>query len=196
MTFVVPEDASGATVGVSTPTTGGAGDAAAVNKKELAAILGCSPQTLSAWVDRFGEAFPVIDRGTNGKEWRFDPPAVIAFLQSKHDAEAREAAERAAWLQQYALPGLTSPDDVEGVTKPSDLLALAKVRQIHRREQMEAGLLVPTSERARCNGQRCDATESLFPKHFHATCAQAWLVGCGAARRARHGPRSPTGFRA
>lgn len=146
MTFVMPDDASGGAADVSTPVPETPGDAAAVNKKELAAILGCSPQTLSAWVDRFGEAFPVIDRGTNGKEWRFDPPAVIAFLQSKHDAEAREAAERAAWLQQYALPGLTSPDDVEGVTKPSDLLALAKVRQIHRREQMEAGLLVPTSD--------------------------------------------------
>ena len=146
MTFVIPGDPSGAAADVPTPTPGGAGDAAAVNKKELAAILGCSPQTLSAWVDRFGEAFPVLDRGTNGKEWRFNPPAVIAFLKSKHDAEEREAAERAAWLQQYALPGLTSPDDVEGVTKPSDLLALAKVRQIHRREQMEAGLLVPTSD--------------------------------------------------
>ncbi len=50
------------------------------------------------------------------------------------------------WLQQYALPGLPSPEDIEGVSKPSDLLALAKVRQIHRREQMEAGLLVPTSD--------------------------------------------------
>jgi phage terminase Nu1 subunit (DNA packaging protein) len=146
MIFVMPDDANGAPADVSTPMSGAASAAAAVNKKELAAILGCSPQTLSAWVDRFGEAFPVIDRGTNGKEWRFDPPAVIAFLKSKHDAEERETAERAAWLQQYALPGLTSPDDVEGVTKPSDLLALAKVRQIHRREQMEAGLLVPTSD--------------------------------------------------
>jgi phage terminase Nu1 subunit (DNA packaging protein) len=117
-----------------------------VNKKELAAIVDCSLSTLSAWIDRFGEAFPVIDRGTNGREWRFDPAAVLAFLKAQRDTEERETAARAVWLQQYALPGLASPDDIDGVSKPSDLLALAKVRQIHRREQMESGLLVPTSE--------------------------------------------------
>ncbi len=68
--------------------TGGA----SVNKKELAAIVDCSLSTLSAWIDRFGEAFPVIDRGTNGREWRFDPTAVLGFLKAQRDAEEREAA--------------------------------------------------------------------------------------------------------
>jgi hypothetical protein len=116
------------------------------NKAELTAILGCAPSTLTAWIERYGDEFPVIERGTNGREWRFDPAAVIAFLKTRRAEEERQAAEHVALLQQFALPGLTSPDDAAGVVKPADLLALARVRQIHRREHLESGLLVRTDD--------------------------------------------------
>jgi Phage DNA packaging protein Nu1 len=116
------------------------------NKAELTAILGCAPSTLTAWIERYGDEFPVVERGTNGREWQFDPADVIAFLKTRRAEEERQAAEHVALLQQFALPGLTSPDDAAGVVKPADLLALARVRQIHRREHLESGLLVRTDD--------------------------------------------------
>lgn len=124
-----------------------------VNKKELAALIGISLPTLDSWLDRFGDAFPVRERGTNGRDWRFDAADVIAFLREQRAAEEAEAVECAERLKQFALPGLDAASDMPGgVTKAADLLALAKVRQMQRREAAEAGLLVPTADVRRALG--------------------------------------------
>ena len=116
------------------------------NKKELASILDCSLPTLTSWIDRYGEEFPVEQRGTNGKEWLFAPAAVIAFLKAKRDEEAAAEAERAKALKQFQLPILAAEEDEPAGIKASDLLAMAKVRQMQRREALENSLLVPTSD--------------------------------------------------
>jgi phage terminase Nu1 subunit (DNA packaging protein) len=115
-----------------------------VNKKELAALLGCALPTIAAWVDRYPD-FPVQERGTNGRQWLFDPSEVRGFLLAKREAEQTEADERNERLKQFALPGLDQSDET-GTIKATDLLAMARVRALQRQEQREAGLLVPTSD--------------------------------------------------
>jgi phage terminase Nu1 subunit (DNA packaging protein) len=147
LSLLLPSSApQSAPITAAEPTGDAIGATSSANKKELAAVIGCSLPTLSAWIDHYGDAFPVSERGTNGREWRFDPAEVIGFLRARRADEERAVAEQAARLQQFALPGLMTPGEIEGVSKPSDLLALARARQISRREQSESALLVRTDE--------------------------------------------------
>jgi phage terminase Nu1 subunit (DNA packaging protein) len=120
--------------------------AALANKRELAALLGTTLPTLTAWIDRYGDAFPVEERGTNGRDWKFDPEQVITFLTARRDAEERAEADRAAFLEQFRLPGLDPADAGTGATKASELLAIARLQALQRKEALENGLLVPTSD--------------------------------------------------
>lgn len=117
---------------------------ASVNKRELAAILGCSLPTVSAWIDRYPD-FPVIDRGTNGKEWHFDPEAVTAYVAELKAAEARQAAEQQARIQQLGLP-FTDPGD--GVQPSTANYSLDDIKRIQALDKlrMERGFLVDVSE--------------------------------------------------
>lgn len=93
-----------------------AAEIALVNKRELANILGVSLPTIGAWIDRY-PALPIVERGTNGKEWRFDPAAVRAFMVEREAEEEAAEAARAATLAQLALP-ITDPGDAfaQGIT--------------------------------------------------------------------------------
>lgn len=106
-----------------------------VNKGDLAGILGVTVATVSAWVSKRPD-FPVFERGTQGREWRFDPAAVVAFV-----AAMREAA-RAAGVAQLGL-ALTDPGDASAVGG----FSLAEVKTARQADQVRAerSFLVETS---------------------------------------------------
>lgn len=114
------------------------------NKAELARALRCSVPTVNVMLERWSD-FPIIERGTNGREYRFDIAGCIDFVQRQRADAERDQAERAELFAQMTLPDL-APTLEPGAVKASDQLALARVRQMHRREQLENGLLVPTTE--------------------------------------------------
>lgn len=114
------------------------------NKRDLARALGVSLPTLDGLIARFPD-FPVAERGTSGREYRFDIPSAVAFVTDKRAEAEREAEEKAEFLAQFSLPLGGTPEVPEGI-KPSEMLAAAKLRTLQRKEAMESGLLVPTTE--------------------------------------------------
>jgi hypothetical protein len=127
-----------------------------VNKSELAQILGCSLPTIAAYITRYGDDFPVLKRGGLGQDWIFDHEAVTSFLDRKRSEELEADADRRAALRQYALPiGHNGGPSIDGdlAMKPTDLLALAKLRKLQRDEAYECGRLVVASEVTRVIGE-------------------------------------------
>jgi phage terminase Nu1 subunit (DNA packaging protein) len=112
-----------------------------VNKAELATVLSCSHPTVDRLIRRHGDAFPVIRQGGNGKEWQFDPAAVVLYLREVEAAAAAAGQARDALVEQYRLPGVAQ--EAPGVT-PSDLLKLAQVRRLETEEAIRASFLIET----------------------------------------------------
>ena len=109
------------------------------NKKQLAKALGVTPPTLDRWLERFGDAVPVLERGSNGRPFRFDIAAVTDFFRTRQAEEAARTAERDEQLAQLALPGLAPDAPTGAVTQREIGLALdneAK-RQKLRRDRRE-----------------------------------------------------------
>lgn len=123
-----------------------------VNKLELSRLLNISVPTLNAWILKYADAFPVIERGTNGKDWAFDAIAVRAFLAGKQEEEQRSAAARNEQIRQLSLPmGHNGGPAIDGEVppapmRPADLLAMAKLRRMEREEAYECGRLVRVTE--------------------------------------------------
>ena len=116
-----------------------------VNKRELARVIQCSLPTVDRLIERHGERFPIVARGTLGREWQFDAQAVVDFLREVDREQEAAGAARDAELQQFVLPLGAVEEETKGL-KPTDLLALAKVREAQRREAREVGFLVETAE--------------------------------------------------
>ena len=116
-----------------------------VNKRELARVIQCSLPTVDRLLERHGDAFPIVERGALGREWKFAPQAVIDFLREVDRTQQEAGEARDAELQQFVLPLAPVEEDTKGL-KPTDLLALAKVREAQRREAREVGFLVETAE--------------------------------------------------
>lgn len=71
-----------------------------VNMGELVEVLAgtdvaYSETTLRELIRRHGDQFPCLERGTNGKSYRFDAREVVTFLR-RHKAEAERAQDRRA----------------------------------------------------------------------------------------------------
>lgn len=116
------------------------------NKRELARILEISVVTLDETIARYDNTFPILERGWNGRPWRFDVDAVVAFVREKQEERKREALEHDALLAQYRLPiqadGPGSPPNLT----PAQQLAMAKLRKLQRDEEYELGRLTRVSE--------------------------------------------------
>ncbi|MDE1905038.1 MAG: terminase small subunit [Rhodospirillales bacterium] len=113
-----------------------------LNKTELAHFLKVSLPTLTRWLLRWPD-FPVVDRGTNGKEWEFDPEAVATFLRGRQEEEALARENRDQTLAQLALPM-----DLGGApprNSAKEELDAWRVRRIQREEAERAGRLVPAA---------------------------------------------------
>ena len=124
--------------------------AAPVNKQRLAEWLQVSLPTLSKWLLKYGEDFPVIERGSNGRDYAFDPAAVAAFLRAKQQEQAADrAAAKAAiddQLAQLRLPfDLPGADPSPKTASIKDELAAWELRRRQRQEAEAAGQLVPAA---------------------------------------------------
>ena len=118
-----------------------------LNKTELATWLSISLPTLSRWLVRYGAEFPVLERGTNGKDYRFDPALVSEFLRAKQDEQERSKAEKDEQLAQlklpFDLPGAEAPPKGASIR---DELEAWKLRKVQREEAERSGLLVPSAQ--------------------------------------------------
>lgn len=123
-------------------------DANTVNKGELARILDVSLPTLARMIAEL-EDFPVVARGDKGVEWRFDPAAVLAYLDERREREREASASREGWLQQFSLPGLEETDEEAKGLTPSQRLQLAKALRAEQENAVAAGLLIPKAEMRR-----------------------------------------------
>lgn len=110
-----------------------------VNKAEMAALLSVSVVTLNAWIAKKGERFPVVERGARGVEWRFDPAAVIAFIQGERDAAARAGAARDEQLDQFKLPGVETESPGLSI---ADRVKLAQLRKLETDEAIRNSFLL------------------------------------------------------
>jgi phage terminase Nu1 subunit (DNA packaging protein) len=121
---------------------------AQVNKRELCRILGCAATTLDNLMARYGAEFPVIERGSHGRDYAFDPEAVTAFLSEKKAERERNHQDRLAELEQLDLPveGLIGTHPTTTLPKPRDRLDTLRAQQLERQMAREAGLLVETGE--------------------------------------------------
>jgi hypothetical protein len=102
-------------------------------------------------IERYGRAFPVVERGANGRDWQFDSDVVLAFVADKEAERDQADSEREAAVQQLAFPfghngGTTLDGNEPAPLKPAELLMMAKVRKLQREEEYELGRLVRVSE--------------------------------------------------
>jgi phage terminase Nu1 subunit (DNA packaging protein) len=136
-----------------------------VNKSELAQILGLSLPTVSAYMVRYGEAFPVLERGGRGRDWWFESDAVTAFLDARKAEDEAGDAERQAALAQLTLPiGHNGGPDLEAEPElsPAELLTMWKVRRIQREEAYARGRLVEAHKvKSTVEGLLSDINRSL-----------------------------------
>ena len=116
-----------------------------VNKAELAHLLRVSLPTLTRWILKYGPDFPVVERGTNGRDYVFDPGTVIEFLRARQEEQARSLEEKDQQLTQLRLsidiPGVEAPP--RGSAK--DELDAWRLRRIQREEAVAARALVPAA---------------------------------------------------
>lgn len=118
-----------------------------VNMRQLAVRLAVSRQTLTVWLDKWPD-FPIVARGSNGREYSFDAAVVFAFLRGKKQAQASAAAERDQALSQLALP--FALDDTAPATAPGlsvrDQVEALKLRRLQREEAERSGQLVEAAQ--------------------------------------------------
>jgi phage terminase Nu1 subunit (DNA packaging protein) len=112
-----------------------------VNKRELARILGVSLPTIGAWLDRYPE-FPVLQSGTNGREYQFDAVAVRDFMAIKDAEEERLEKEREAAIAQLGLPLEEQTEDGAGALKPRERLDHVRAISAEDKLRQERGFLV------------------------------------------------------
>jgi phage terminase Nu1 subunit (DNA packaging protein) len=103
-----------------------------VNRAELAAICGVSLPTIDAWVDK---GCPFVDRGSKGREWRFDTAAVLQWriARSVEDAisgyeddsgnVSREEADRRRALATAITAEVAADEALDVVVRRHDVQA-------------------------------------------------------------------------
>ncbi len=116
-----------------------------VNKAEMAKKLGISLPTLTAWMDRYPE-FPVRDRGTNGRNYRFAAEDVFEFLSERKAEEAAREGARDEALAQLQLPMELLPRENLPKSTVKDEIDAWRLRKIQREEAVAAGTLVSAED--------------------------------------------------
>lgn len=120
-----------------------------VNKQQLAELLGVSAVTLNVWMRRYRDGFPVVYAGRQGRHWRFEPAAVVAFLARARSEEAERLRQRhdvkAQTLAQLPRPDLDAGRAAREPSARDHLLAL-KLRRIRREETAACAALMRTDE--------------------------------------------------
>ncbi|MGI4850457.1 MAG: hypothetical protein ACRYGR_00710 [Janthinobacterium lividum] len=122
------------------------GEIGSVTKHELALILGITKPTLNSWIDRYGSAFPMIERGTNGRGYRFDPHAVVEYLRGRQEDQAQKRAERDEQLAQLMLPLASAPSPGDAPLSLEDQIKAERLNLSRIENARRAGSLVPAVE--------------------------------------------------
>jgi len=117
-----------------------------VGKLELASLLRTTHATLDRWIVKFGDSFPVIERGRNGKPWQFDAEAVMAFLHARREEEDAKRAERDEQLAQLMLPLPGEDQQQGGGASIDDRLKAARLSSIMMENARKAAELVPAAK--------------------------------------------------
>ena len=105
-----------------------------VNLQQMASSLGCSTRALVRMVETHTD-FPVLERGEQGRPWKFDAKAVARFLktQNKKKKEAKPAKQAA--LQ--GLPPILTPRSAG--TAGDQLKTLKSARWSVRKPRLTGG---------------------------------------------------------
>ena len=112
-----------------------------LNKRELARVLSVSLPTVGAWIERYPD-FPVLQSGTNGREYQFDPVAVRAFIAARQAEEERVDAERAAAIDQLGLALEDQADGAPAALTARERLDHVRALQAEDKLRVERGFLV------------------------------------------------------
>jgi phage terminase Nu1 subunit (DNA packaging protein) len=86
-----------------------------VNKRELARLVRRSEPTVDRWIE---DGCPVIEGGSNGVAYKFDPQAVLDWRRGVEQRAAEDALAREAEIDQLALEltgGTVAPDSVAAI---------------------------------------------------------------------------------
>lgn len=121
-----------------------------LNKKEMAKRIGVSLPTLTSWIERWDD-FPIVERGTNGARYRFNPHDVLLFISEKQAEERAKTAERDERLTSIQLEMAELFPEEESVPEEShsDIkkqLDAWKLRAFKRKEAEISGRLLIASE--------------------------------------------------
>jgi phage terminase Nu1 subunit (DNA packaging protein) len=117
-----------------------------VNLDELAGLLSVSLPTAKKLVEKYPD-MPVLERGGQGKAWRFDAEAVTSFFAEVREREEAERAARGDLLAQLTLPLGKERDKATGKELSlREMIDAAKLRKVLREEEIDSGVLVSTAE--------------------------------------------------
>ena len=100
-----------------------------------------SERTIGAWLDRYPD-FPVLQNGTNGREYAFDPFAVRAFMREQEAIEDALEAKKAEAIAQIGLPLEESANDQAGLLTPKNRLDHIRAIAAEDKLRIERGYLV------------------------------------------------------
>lgn len=75
-----------------------------VNKKELGKILGIDRSMIDDFIIRCGPDFPVVERGTYSRPWKFETDAVLPFVDRIRQRDQIGQQTRQARIRQLT-PG-------------------------------------------------------------------------------------------
>ena len=119
-------------------------DATTLNLTDLARARGCSVPALKHYLASRPD-FPVLERGGNGKAYKFDPVAVQRYFEAEREAKRQEEAEK----EQHLGP-LGEMFGAEAEGRSADQLA-KDIANRHRLNDLalKEGLLVPSADMSR-----------------------------------------------
>lgn len=111
----------------------------ALSLADMAARLEVSRETLRGWLRKWPD-FPILERGTHGQRYSFDPEAVVLFVRARRAAPSRDGCGQAGAIGF----DLDLRDSSEGPASPSlrDRLNVERIElvraQNRRLERLEA----------------------------------------------------------
>ncbi|MEM7422078.1 MAG: terminase small subunit [Pseudomonadota bacterium] len=118
------------------------------NQAELASVLNVSVTTIQNYRR---EGMPVLVEGANGKSFRFDVHACIAWVRKKRDTPDPNEERRINSLRELQKTllsdsGEDDPFSLTGGVSPADLKKLYEIAHRKRQEDLERGLLTRTAK--------------------------------------------------
>lgn len=113
---------------------------ATINKKEIAAFLATTTVTLDSWLS---QGLPALERGTNGREWKFRAADVWAWKCSRDAQEVADSDTAARTIQamRLALIGGGTGKSIDGLS-PRDKREVIATQMEHEKFQRERNELL------------------------------------------------------